>query len=63
MTDTDLYIADLPETLTGMPAAAGDPTTKAVGEEGDGDPTTLALGEEGDDDPTTLAVGEEGDAY
>lgn len=51
MTEEDLYIADLPDTLQGARPGDGDPTTLAVGEEGDegDDPTTLAIGEEGDD--------------
>ena len=70
MAEAELYISDLPESLTAGASArsAGatlaeeeDVTTLAVGEEGDGEPTTKAIGEEGDDDPTTLAVGEEGD--
>jgi hypothetical protein len=70
MAEPELYISDLPDSLTaGAGARSGSatlakeegPTTLAVGEEGDDDPTTLAVGEEGDDDPTTLAVGEEGD--
>jgi len=72
MSDSGLFIEDLPETVTGRPARTatiqaqgGDEpvTTLAVGEEGDEPVTTLAVGEEGEygDDPTTLAVGEEGD--
>ena len=62
MTTTGLFITDLPEGVTGRvlpnpaaPAATSDPTTLAVGEEGeDGE-------ERGNDAPTTLAVGEEGE--
>ena len=67
----EYFIEDLAESVTGgvptgrAPIAADEPepTTLAVGEEGDDEPvTTLAVGEEGDEgDPTTLAVGEEGD--
>lgn len=67
MLDENLFIEDLPDSLTGNPArrassvalAEDNPTTQTIGQEGD--ETTLAIGEEGDDDPTTLAVGEEGD--
>jgi hypothetical protein len=70
MSDSGLFIEDLPQTVTCRPAGReasqeegdDDVTTLAVGEEGDDVPTTAAVGEEGDDDDvTTLAVGEEGD--
>jgi hypothetical protein len=69
----ELFISDLPDSLSGganagaalavAPAATREdgPTTLEVAEEED--VTTLAVGEEGDDEPTTLAVGEEGDEY
>lgn len=69
MTTKEYFIEDLADSVTGgapkahPPIAADDPepTTLAVGEEGDEEPTTLAIGEEGDEEPTTLATGEEGD--
>jgi len=73
MADQELYISDLPDSVTTVarpPGGSRAPTavparrhgtSLAVGEEDA--PTTLAVGEEGDydDEPTTLAVGEEGD--
>jgi len=63
MNDRELFIGDLADTLAGAGTAtivAEDPTTMAVGEEGD-EPTTELTGEEGDDEPTTMLTGEEGD--
>ena len=72
MADQELYISDLPDSVTTVarpPGGSRAPTavparrhgtSLAVGEEDA--PTTLAVGEEGDyDEPTTLAVGEEGE--
>ncbi|MGH8628690.1 MAG: hypothetical protein ACREYC_26625, partial [Gammaproteobacteria bacterium] len=70
MFDENLFIEDLPDSLTGNPAgrassvalAKDNPTTGAIGQEGDDEgPTTMAVGEEGDEGPTTMAVGEESD--
>ena len=69
MFDENLFIEDLPDSLTGNPArrassvalAKDNPTIEAIGQEGD-DVITQAIGEEGDDEgPTTMAIGEEGD--
>ncbi|HEV7808092.1 MAG TPA: hypothetical protein VGO80_19925 [Solirubrobacteraceae bacterium] len=71
MVDLELFISDLPESLSGGATERGSSATLATAAAGDGpttlaekerDVTTLAVGEEGDDPgPTTLAVGEEGD--
>ncbi|MGH3941466.1 MAG: hypothetical protein ACRDTG_23115 [Pseudonocardiaceae bacterium] len=58
MTTQAYFIEDLADGLTGRAPNA----TASIA--GDDEPTTLAVGEEGDDEgdgPTTLALGEEGD--